>query len=215
MKDLIIFDLDGTLLDTLSDLRTSTNYALASEGLAERSLGEIRTFVGNGIRKLIERAVPADCPQDTLERVFSAFKAHYAENCMNTTAPYDGIPELLQTLKTAGYKLGVVSNKADAPVKALIGHYFPSVFDSVVGEREGVRRKPAPDAVFETVRALGSDIAGTLYIGDSDVDFQTAKNAGCDCVLVSWGFKSRAFLDSLGGTAVDSTQELLALIQKF
>ncbi len=215
MKELIIFDLDGTLLDTLSDLHASTNYALASEGLAERSLDEIRAFVGNGIRRLIERAVPENCPQDTLERVFAAFKAHYAENCMNTTAPYAGIPELLHTLRTAGYKLGVVSNKADAPVKALISHYFPDIFDSVVGEREGVRRKPAPDAVFETVRALGSDINGTLYVGDSDVDFRTAKNAGCDCVLVSWGFKSRGFLDSLGGTAVDSTRELLAVIQKF
>lgn len=213
MKDLIIFDLDGTLLNTLSDLHASTNYALSTEALPTRSLDEVRTFVGNGIRKLIERAVPDNCPQDTLERVFAAFKAHYAENCMNTTVPYPGIPELLHALKARGYKLGVVSNKADAPVKALISHYFPDAFDSVVGEREGVRRKPAPDAVFETVRTLGSDISQTLYIGDSEVDSQTAKNAGCDCVLVSWGFKSREFLDSLGGAVVDSVRELYSVIE--
>lgn len=214
MKDLIIFDLDGTLLNTLSDLHASTNYALSTEALPTRSLDEVRTFVGNGIRKLIERAVPDNCPQDTLERVFAAFKAHYAENCMNTTVPYPGITELLHALKAKGYKLGVVSNKADAPVKALISHYFPDAFDSVVGEREGVRRKPAPDAVFETVRTLGSDISQTLYIGDSEVDSQTAKNAGCDCVLVSWGFKSREFLDSLGGAVVDSVRELYSVIEE-
>lgn len=212
MKKTVIFDLDGTLLNTLSDLHNSTNFALRSEGLPERSLDEVRNFVGNGIRKLIERAVPDCCTPEVIERTFESFKAHYSAHCMESTAPYPGIESLLRTLKSRGYALGVVSNKADAPAKALVAHYFPGMFDSVVGERENVRKKPAPDAVLETLRALGSDMADAVYVGDSDVDFHTAQNAGCRCILVSWGFKTRAFLDGLGGTAVDDTEQLLALI---
>lgn len=148
MKKLAIFDLDGTLLYTLEDLHASTNFALESEGLPKRSLDEVRRFVGNGIRKLIERAVPDGCAPDVTDRVFAAFKRHYAENCMVLTRPYPGIPEMLDALKARGWQLGVVSNKADEPVKALIAHYFPGVFDSVVGERENVRKKPAPGQRF-------------------------------------------------------------------
>lgn len=170
MKKLAIFDLDGTLLYTLEDLHASTNFALESEGLPKRSLDEVRRFVGNGIRKLIERAVPDGCAPDVTDRVFAAFKRHYAENCMVLTRPYPGIPEMLDALKARGWQLGVVSNKADEPVKALIAHYFPGVFDSVVGERENVRKKPAPDSVFETVGSLGCDIGQAVYIGDGLTD---------------------------------------------
>jgi phosphoglycolate phosphatase len=208
MKKLAIFDLDGTLLNTIEDLHASTNFALKSEGLPERSLDEVRCFVGNGIHKLIERAVPDGCPPELTERVFGVFKRHYAENCMNLTRPYPGISELLARLKSDGWLLGVVSNKADAPAKALIAHYFPNVFDSVVGERENVRKKPAPDSVFETVRGLGCSIDDAVYIGDSDVDGRTAANAGCKSVLVSWGFRARETLLPFGCPIADSAIEL-------
>ena len=131
---------------------------------------------------------------------------------MVLTRPYPGIPEMLDALKVRGWQLGVVSNKADEPVKALIAHYFPGVFDSVVGERENVRKKPAPDSVFETVGSLGCDIGQAVYIGDSDVDGQTAANAGCDCILVSWGFRGRETLLPFGCPIADSTGELLTIL---
>ncbi len=212
MKKLAVFDLDGTLLYTLEDLHASTNFALSSEGLPERSLDEVRRFVGNGIRKLIERAVPPDTPPEQLDRVFETFRRHYSANCMVLTRPYPGIPEALAELRARGFKLGVVSNKTDAPAKALIAHYFPDTFDSVVGERESVRKKPAPDSVFETLRSLGCTAEDAVYIGDSDVDGQTAANSGCDCVLVSWGFRSRETLERFGCPIADDTTELLGIL---
>lgn len=213
MKKLVIFDLDGTLLYTLEDLHASTNFALESEGLPGRSLDEVRRFVGNGIRKLIERAVPAEASPEVTDRVFAAFVRHYEANCMNLTRPYPGIPELLMRLKEHGARLGVVSNKADEPVRALIAHYFPDTFDSVVGERENVRKKPAPDSVLETVRSLGCTVGDAVYIGDSDVDGQTAANAGCDCVLVSWGFRGRQTLEPFGCPIAGSAQELFEILR--
>lgn len=212
MKKLVIFDLDGTLLYTLEDLHASTNFALESEGLPARSLDEVRRFVGNGIRKLIERAVPQGTAPELTDRVFAVFVRHYDANCMVLTRPYPGIPELLMRLKEQGAKLGLVSNKAEEPAKALIAHYFPGVFDSVVGERENVRKKPAPDSVLETVRSLGCTIEDAVYVGDSDVDGRTAVNAGCDCVLVSWGFRGRETLEPFGCPIADSAQELLNIL---
>lgn len=212
-KKLVIFDLDGTLLDTLDDLHASVNHALLSEGFPERSIDEIRRFVGNGVRKLVERAVGPDCEHERLERTFAEFKRHYTENCMELTGPYEGIRELLCELKQKGFLLGVVSNKADEPVKLLIEHYFPGVFDSVVGEREGVRRKPAPDSVLETAKNLGCDVGKAVYVGDSDVDGQTAVNAGCRCVLVSWGFRGRDTLTPFGVPIADAPCELTELIE--
>ncbi len=190
MKKLVIFDLDGTLLYTLEDLHASTNFALESEELPTRSL---------------------DAPALT-DRVFAAFVRHYAANCMNLTCPYPGIPELLMQLKAQGSKLGVVSNKADGPAKALIEHYFPGTFDSVVGERENVRKKPAPDSVLETVRSLGCTVDDAVYVGDSDVDGQTAVNANCDLVLVSWGFRGRETLEPFGCPIANSAQELFEIL---
>ncbi len=212
MKKLVIFDLDGTLLYTLEDLHASTNFALESEELPTRSLDEVRRFVGNGIRKLIERAVPVGTAPALTDRVFAAFVRHYAANCMNLTCPYPGIPELLMQLKAQGSKLGVVSNKADGPAKALIEHYFPGTFDSVVGERENVRKKPAPDSVLETVRSLGCTVDDAVYVGDSDVDGQTAVNANCDLVLVSWGFRGRETLEPFGCPIANSAQELFEIL---
>lgn len=209
MNRLIIFDLDGTLLDTLEDLCDAANYALRSERLPERSLDEVRRFVGNGIRPLIERAVPQGTDTAVTDRVFEVFKTYYADHCMIKTAPYAGVKDVLRLLKAQGYLLGVVSNKADAPAKVIVAHYFPSVFDSVVGEREGVRKKPAPDAVFETARALGCTVDELVYVGDSDVDAMTAQNAGARCILVSWGFRERALLESFSPSAVVDTAEEL------
>lgn len=209
MKRLIVFDLDGTLLDTLEDLCDAANYALRSENLPERSIDEVRSFVGNGIRLLVERAVPHGTPLAVTDRVFEVFKEYYSGRCTVKTAPYAGIDDVLRQLKAQGALLGVVSNKADAPVKAIIRHYFPSTFDSVVGERAGVRKKPAPDAVFETAKALGCPIDELVYVGDSDVDAQTAQNADCKCVLVSWGFRPRQLLESFSPFAVVDTPEQL------
>ena len=210
MKRLIIFDLDGTLLETLEDLHAAVNYALRTAGFPERSLDEVRNFVGNGIRLLIERAVPQGTDKAVTDRVFEVFKSYYADHCTVKTVPYAGIADVLRLLKAQGYLLGVVSNKADAPANAIVAHYFPSVFDSVVGEREGVRKKPAPDAVFETARALGCPTDELCYVGDSDVDAMTARNAGCRCVLVSWGFRERKLLESFSPSAVVDTAEELA-----
>lgn len=213
--DTVIFDLDGTLLDTLDDLHASVNHALSSFNLPLRTRDEVRSFVGNGIKKLIERAVAQNADAETCSRVFDCFKAHYLLHCREKTAPYPGICELLSELKDSGCKLGVVSNKADAPVKELIDYYFPGIFGAVIGEREGVRRKPAPDSVLAALAQLESEPSGAVYVGDSDVDALTAANAGLPCVLVSWGFKDRGFLGTLDALGIaDSTAELSAFISK-
>ena len=192
-EKIVIFDLDGTLLNTLSDLHDSTNYALRSVGLPERSIDEVRRFVGNGIRKLIERAVPSDCAPETLERCFECFKTHYSEHCMDTTAPYPGIAELLCALKGEGCALGVVSNKADAPAKALVAHYFPNVFDSVVGERENVRKKPAPDAVNALISRCNADRSHAIMVGDREIDIGSGINAGIDsCLCLALDYNNTA-----------------------
>lgn len=205
----VIFDLDGTLLDTLDDLRDSVNFALAAEKLPLRSREEIRRFVGNGIRNLISRSVPKDCEPELEERVFSAFKEYYMQNCAVKTKPYTGIKELLLKLKAQGIKLGVVSNKADAAVKELIDVYFPQVFDTVCGERADVRKKPEPDSVLESMKHLCVKREETVYVGDSDVDSLTAKNAGTHCILVSWGFRDKELLMQQGADAVTDSADAL------
>lgn len=197
----ILFDLDGTILNTLDDLAASTNRALAKNGLPTRSTEEVRRFVGNGIRLLIERAVPENTPLTLTDRVFDDFRADYADR----TLPYDGIPELLRTLRASGARTAVISNKADSAVQELIAHYFPGLFDAVVGERPGVRRKPAPDAVLEVLRALSAAPADAVYIGDSEVDVETARNAGLPCIAVDWGFRSREILLQHGAQTIASS----------
>lgn len=206
---LAIFDLDGTILDTLEDLADSVNYALDSEGLGARSIDEIRRFVGNGIRRLIERAVPQRSTTDVTDRVFDTFKRYYKDHCADKTAPYEGIPELLKELKALGMKLAVLSNKADFAVKSLCDHYFEGLFDLAVGEREGIRRKPAPDAVYEVLSRLGIERQAALYIGDSEVDIETAKNAEIDCIAVDWGFRDREVLISGGAKQIASSVDQL------
>lgn len=200
--ELVIFDLDGTILDTLEDLYLSVNHALRENAYPERTLDEVRRFVGNGIRKLIERAVPDGCEPEQIDAVHASFTACYAEHCADHTAPYKGIEELLKDLRSAGIRTAVVSNKADYAVQSLCKEYFPGLFDAVAGEREGVRRKPAPDAVEAVLETLGIAREQAIYIGDSDVDIATAENAGIPCISVDWGFRDTAFLIDHGAKLI-------------
>lgn len=210
---LVIFDLDGTILDTLGDLADSVNYALAKEGFPLRTVAQVREFVGNGIRKLIERALPPSADAESVDRVFATFKAYYGEHCAVKTAPYEGIIPMLGELKMAGAKLAVLSNKADFAVQTLCEHYFGGCFDRTFGEREGIRRKPAPDAVNELIARMDVSHEATLYVGDSEVDLETARNAGVDCIAVDWGFRDRALLLEHGAErVVSSTQALVDAI---
>ena len=185
MYKLAVFDMDGTILDTLEDLKDSTNFALEKCGYPTRSYDEVRRFVGNGIRKLIERAVPKGLTVEQIDRVHEVFTEHYKVHCADKTKAYDGIKPLLEKLRASGVKTAVVSNKADYGVQELCKEYFDGLFDYAVGEREGIRRKPAREAV---------------YIGDSDVDFETAKNAELPCISVLWGFRDEEFLREKGAT---------------
>lgn len=202
-----IFDLDGTLLDSLEDLHLSTNVALAEHGLPARSLEEVRRFVGNGIRKLVERAVPAGTGAAEQEAVYEDFCAHYAAHCEDNTGPYPGILELLARLRAAGVRLAVVSNKGDFAVQELVARQFPGAFDAILGENEaaGIRKKPAPDMVEAALARMGADRDGMVYIGDSEVDVQTAASVGCPCISCTWGFRSVDDLLAAGATTFVNT----------
>ena len=206
----VIFDLDGTLLDTLTDLAEGTNYALHVNGFPERTLDEIRRFVGNGARKLIERAVPDGQIEAALEQVRQDFNIYYKVHCKDHTGPYPGIMEMLRELARQGYALGVVSNKPDFAVQELIPEYFPDIFASVSGEREGVAKKLAPDLILEAMKNLKADGSEAIYVGDSEVDLEAAANAGIPCISVAWGFKGRKFLEEQNaGTIIETPSEIL------
>ncbi len=192
----VIFDLDGTLLNTLEDLCDSTNYALSEFGYPSRTLEEVRTFVGNGVRKLIERAIPDGVANPNLESCLEVFKKHYAENMYNKTSPYDGVLEMLKDLRLKGIHTAVVSNKFDEAVKNLCKKYFGELVQVAIGEDEanGVRKKPAPDSVFRAMSELQVNIDNVIYVGDSETDVQTAKNAEIDCIGCIWGFRDRDVL---------------------
>lgn len=206
----IIFDLDGTLLDTLDDLTNATNAALRKFGLKPRTRDEVRSFVGNGIAKLIERAIGER--QDCFDGALAEFKTYYGAHCADETKPYEGVSSLLKELKDGGVKTAVLSNKADFAVKKLAEEYFGGLLMAAVGENEaaGIRKKPAPDALFAVMKELGASAESTLYVGDSEVDIQTAQNAGVDCLCVTWGFRDKQFLLSQGGeNFVDAPAEIL------
>ena len=207
--ELVIFDLDGTILDTLDDLTDSVNYALEKHGYPLRTKEEIRTFVGDGLLMLVRRAIAPEMDETIIQTVLAEQKAYYKEHCADKTKPYEGIMELLEDLKTTGYKLAVVSNKADYAVQILCEQYFPGLFHMAVGEKENVRKKPAPDSVNAVLEKLQTDRADAVYIGDSEVDIETAKNAGLDAVLVTWGFRDAEFLQERGAkTLVNTAKEL-------
>ncbi len=202
-----IFDLDGTLLSTLADLAASTNYALRTHHMPERSLDEVRRFVGNGVKKLMERAIPDGLNNPLFEETFATFRQHYMQHNLDTTQPYPGIMQLLEQLKAEGKNIAVVSNKFYAATRELCRHFFGDLVPVAIGEREDIRKKPAPDTVIEALRELGVDKEGAIYIGDSDVDIMTAKNSGMPCVSVLWGFRDREFLLEHGATTLISKPE--------
>ncbi len=211
--DTVIFDLDGTLLNTLPDLHGAVNYALRRHALPERTIDEVRAFVGNGILNLIKLAVPEGCGEGMVASVFECFKEYYGKHSNDETTPYKGVPELVTRLKEEGVKLGVVSNKAQFAVTEIMKHYFGDIFDVTLGEREGIPRKPAPEGVFDAVKALAGKKA--LYVGDSDVDVKTARNAGLDSVMVTWGFRSKEELTAAGASALaDTADELYNVIME-
>ena len=198
----LIFDLDGTLLNTLSDLRDSTNYALKKFDFPVRSTEEIRNFVGNGLRMLIRRAVPNETDEETVDRVLAEMKAHYREHYHDGTVPYDGILPFLTEMKKRGFHMAIVSNKADPMVQLLRTLYFDDLISVAVGELEGVARKPAPDLVEIAMHRLGCTAENAVYIGDSEVDIETAKNAGLPCLSVGWGFRDEEILHNAGAKTI-------------
>ena len=207
-----VFDLDGTLLDTLGDLAASTNYALRTHGMPEHSLDDVRRFVGNGVRVLMERAVPQGAENPQFEAAFQTFRTHYMQHSLDTTKPYDGILETLEALKAEGCRLAVVSNKMMAATQELCRHFFRDTIEVAIGEHEaqGIRKKPAPDTVNEAFRQLGVGKERAVYVGDSDVDILTAHNSGLPCINVLWGFRDRDFLIQHGAeTFISAPSELL------
>lgn len=202
-----IFDLDGTLLSTLTDLAASCNYALRSCGMPERTIDEVRRFVGNGVKKLMERAIPQGVDNPRFEECYAAFREHYMVHNLDTTAPYPGVLEMLGRLKGQGAKLAVVSNKFYAATQELVKHFFGDYVEVAIGERPDIRKKPAPDTVEEALRQLEASPDTAVYIGDSDVDIMTAKNSGMPCVSVLWGFRDKEFLLEHGATTLISKPE--------
>ncbi len=212
---LLIFDMDGTILNTLEDITDGLNYALNTAKLPLRTMAEVRSFIGDGIRKLIERGVPTGTPSDKIDEVYGIFTEYYSIHSTDKTKPYDGILELLEELKQMGCKVAVVSNKADYAVRKLCDKYFSGVFDRAIGERENVPKKPAPDSLNEVLKQLGIQKSEAVYIGDSEVDIKTASNAGMDCIIVDWGFRERQYLVSCGADKiVSNVEELLKNVKK-
>ena len=214
MYETIIFDLDGTLLNTLDDVWNAVNAALRKFGLPTRTREEVRSFIGNGIVKLMERAA-GEVEKQVFDGVLAEFKRYYGEQCEDCTKLYEGLMELLECLKGKGIKTAVVSNKADFAVKKLADGYFKGLLREAVGENEeaGIRKKPAPDSLLAVMERLGAGTRSTVYVGDSEVDIQTANNAGVDCISVTWGFKDKDFLIAHGAkTLIDAPKELLRFV---
>ena len=201
----IIFDMDGTLLDSLTDLQNTLNYCFRKEGFPERTYQEVRSFVGNGLRKLIERAVPQETSDEKIDEILEVFKPHYMEHCMDFTAPYEGVMDMLVKLKEVGYKMAIVSNKADAALKVLCEQFFGEFIDVAVGERAGMHKKPAPDLVYLAMEEIGATKENTVHIGDSEVDYQTVVNSGLKCISVLWGFRDKELLESYGADCFANT----------
>lgn len=201
----IIFDLDGTLLDTLDDLTASVNAAMAACGLPPHSRDEVRNFVGNGVMRLIERCVEGGQENPQFKKAYGAFRPHYASHCQEHTAPYEGIIQMLGKLRIQGVPVAVVSNKFDAAVKKLCDAYFSGLVPVAIGEKDGINKKPAPDTVLAALKQLKMPVESAIYVGDSEVDIQTAHNAGTGLISVCWGFKTREFLTENGAGKIAET----------
>lgn len=216
MTDTIIFDLDGTLLNTLEDLTDSVNHAMRQYHLPVHTIEEIRTFVGNGAAKLIERAVLQGREHPAYDEILDTFRKHYQVHCEDKTGPYDGVTEMLAELRQAGYRMAIVSNKPDAAVKQLFGKYFGAYVQAAIGEHPGAEKKPAPDMVLQALAELSSDALHAVYVGDSEVDLQTAANVPMPCVSVMWGFRTEEELRAAGASCenmIRTPQELLPYLR--
>lgn len=205
--DTVIFDLDGTLLNTLEDLADAVNYALRTMQMPERTIEEVRAFVGNGVRRLMELSIPGGTDAPEFDRTFALFKEYYAIHCNDKTKAYDGVVKLLKDLRKQGYAIAIVSNKLDSAVKELNELYFEGVVEVAIGETEGIARKPAPDMVNKALMKLQRTKECAVYVGDSDVDIMTAKNSGLPCISVLWGFRDRTFLEQHGAVQFAETPE--------
>ena len=213
--DTVIFDLDGTLLNTLEDLADAVNFVMRANQYPERTVEEVRCFVGNGIRRLMEQAVPEHVTGEEFERVFEEFKNYYTEHCQIKTCAYEGIMSLLSCLYEKRYAMAIVSNKNHAAVCELNDIYFKEYINVAIGQKDGIRKKPAPDTVIQALKELGKDKEKAIYVGDSEVDFATAKNSGMDCALVTWGFRTVEELAEFSPTAfIDKPEELLGVLEK-
>lgn len=209
----VIFDMDGTLLDTLEDLYLSANAALGSQGFPLKSREEVRRFVGNGVRNLMRRCVPDGEENPKFEECFRIFGEHYAIHLNDHTSAYEGIQELLRELSDRGYLMAIVSNKPDAAVKDLAGRYFGGMISVAIGESESIRRKPAPDTVIQAAKTLGAKLSECIYVGDSEVDIETAGNCRIPCISVLWGFREKELLESRGAKRMAGTpEELLEIL---
>ena len=207
MKTGILFDLDGTLLDTLQDLTDATNYALARFGYPPRTVEEVRRAVGNGAANQIRRSLPEGTPEETVQKILAVYKPYYTAHCQVRTKPYDGVPEALARIRET-YPVAIVSNKPDSAVKTLCADYFPGIY--ALGETPDCPRKPAADMVKKAMAAIG--VERCIYVGDSEVDVLTAKNAGVPCIAVLWGFRDRADLETAGDCHFCETPEELETI---
>lgn len=209
-----IFDLDGTLTDTLEDLKNAVNFTMKSFGFPERTTDEVRRFVGNGAVKLIERSVPAGTDKETQAEALIKYSGFYSNHLNDNTKPFDGIPELLAKLKEMSIRTAVVSNKDDGPVKEIVRGFFGELIDFSVGRKDGIPAKPSPEGVTEALTALDCRAGEAIYIGDSDVDVQTAHNSGLLCIGVTWGFRDRELLIESGADYIaDSADEILRIIK--
>ncbi len=213
-KKAAVFDMDGTILNTLEDLKDTLNYALQQAGYETHTLEEVRSYVGNGIRRMIECAVPEGTGAEECDRVQAFFMPYYQQHCADKTCAYPGITELLQHFRAEGILTAVVSNKADSAVQDLVEVYFKGLFDVAVGEQAGIRKKPAPDMVEKALDALGVKKEEAVYIGDSEVDMATAENAGLDRIVVAWGFRDKTFLKERGAERIaDDAGEVYSYFQ--
>ncbi|MDD3410720.1 MAG: HAD-IA family hydrolase [Eubacteriales bacterium] len=212
--DTVLFDLDGTILDTLDDLTDSMNHVLRAYGYAERTREQVQSFIGNGVLKLVERALPAGTAADRVQEAYAAFKTYYTAHCDVKTRPYPGMQALLTALRERGVTVGVVSNKNDAAVKALCASHYAGSAQVAIGGRDDMPRKPAPDLALLALRELGQTAERLLYVGDSEVDSQLAQAIPCDCALVSWGFRGRERAQALAPDyLIDRPEQLLALFE--
>ena len=209
----VVFDMDGTVLDTLDDLTASVNHVLGRYGLPARTREDYRRFFGSGIRYALRQAVPPEVSEERIDEMLPIFKAHYDQHCLDRTRPYPGILELMEALKARGCRMAIVSNKIDSAVKELNARFFSDYVSVAIGEKPGVRRKPAPDMVLAALEELGATRAEAVYVGDSEVDLQTARNADLPCVAVLWGFRDRAFLAENGaGTFAETPMDVAAIL---